>query len=114
MQKPYLRTNYIEADTEQNLDLKNQYRYKNLPAPISVREAASKIYVDNKYNDPSIIKNTAQKDLNDGNYTNVRFIQVSQLPQIDSHSTAKLYVDNVEEEVSLVRNNQDNDSNNYN
>ena len=32
--------------------------------------------------------------MKDRNITNARFIQVNQLPQIDSHLTAKLYVDN--------------------
>ena len=54
--KPYLRTNYIEANIE-DIDLKNQFRIKNLPDPISIREAASKNYVDNLFNDPSIVKN---------------------------------------------------------
>ena len=53
-------------------------------------------------------------DLNDRNITNARFIQVNQLPQIDSHLTAKLCVDNSLDEPSLVRNNQDNDFNTYN
>ena len=52
--------------------------------------------------------------MNDRNITNARFIQVNQLPQIDSHLTAKLYVDNAIDEPSLVRNNQDNDFNNHN
>ena len=94
VQKPYLRTNYIEANIEEDIDLKNQFRIKNLPAPISIREAASKNYVDNLFNDTSIVKNNAHIDLNDRNITNARFIQVNQLPQIDSHLTAKLYVDN--------------------
>ena len=41
--KHYLRTNYIEGIIEENIDLKNQYRIKNLLDPISIREAASKI-----------------------------------------------------------------------
>ena len=94
VQKPYLRTNCIESNIEEDIDLKNQYRIKNLPDPISIGEPVSKNYVDNKFNDPSIIKNTEHIDLNDGNITNARFIQVNQLPQIDSHLTAKLYVDN--------------------
>ena len=114
VQKPYLRTNYIEGNIEEDIDLKNQYRIKNLPDPISIREAASKNYVDNLFNDPSIIKNNAHIDLNDRNITNARFIQVNQLPQIDSHLTAKLYVDNAIDEASLVRNNKDNDFGNYN
>ena len=114
VQKPYLRTNYIEADVEEDLDLKNQFRIKNLPDPISIREAASKNYVDNLFNDPSIVKNTEHIDLNDRNITNARFIQVNQWPQIDSHLTPRLYVDNAVDESSLVRNNQDNDFNNNN
>ena len=114
VQKPYLRTNYIESNIEENIDLKNQYRIKNLPDPISNTEACSKNYVDNLFNDPSIIKNSAHIDLNDKNITNARYIQVNQLPQIDSHLTAKLYVDNAIAETSLVRNNQDNDFNNSN
>ena len=113
VQKPYLRSNYIESNIE-DIDLKNQFRIKNLPDPINIREPASKNYVDNLFNDPSIIKNTAHIDLNDRKITNARFIQVIQLPQIDSHLTAKLYVDNSIDETSLVRSNQDNDFNNNN
>ena len=114
LRKPYLRTNYIESNYKEDLDLKNQYRIKNLPDPISIREAASKNYVDNFFNDPSIVKNTAHIDLNDRNITNARFVQVNHWPQIDSHLTPKLYVDNAIDEESLFRNNQDTDFNNYN
>ena len=38
VQKPYLRTNYIESNIE-DIDFKNQFRIKNLPDPISIREA---------------------------------------------------------------------------
>ena len=109
-----MRTNYIESNIEEDIDLRNQYRIKNLPDPISIREPATKNCVDNKFNDPSIIRNTAHIDLNDKNITNARFIQVNQLPQIGSHLTAKLYVDNAIDEPSLVRNIQDNDFNNHN
>ena len=56
IQKTSLRTKYLEANIEEDIDLKNQHRIKNLPDPISTREAASKNYVDNLFNDPSIIK----------------------------------------------------------
>ena len=113
VQKPYLRSTYIESDTEEDINLKNQYRIKNLPDPISIREATSKNYVDNLFNDPSIIKNTSHIDRNHRNFTNAGFIQVNQQPQIDSHLTAKLNVDNAIDETSLVRNNQDNDFGNF-
>ena len=114
VQKPYLRTNYIESNIEEDIHLKNQFRIENLPDPISIREPAAKNYVDNLFNDISILKNTTHIDLNDRNITNARFIQVNQMPQINSHLTVKLYVDNAIDEVSLVGNNQDNDFNNYN
>ena len=46
VQRFYLRTNFIESHTEEDIDLKKQYRNKNLPFPISIGEAASKDYVD--------------------------------------------------------------------
>ena len=84
-----------------------------MPDPISIREVCSKNYVDNLFNDSSIVKNNAHIDLNDRNVTNARFIQVNQLPQIDSHLCAKLYVDTSTDEISLVRNNRDNNFGNY-
>ena len=56
VQKPYLRTKYKESNIEEDIDLKNQYRIKNLPNPISLREPTSKNYFENLFNDPSIMK----------------------------------------------------------
>ena len=94
VQKPYLRTNYIEADMEENIDMKNQFKIKNLPCPQEISDAVCRSYVGNLFNDPSILKNTVHIDLNDRNNTNARFSKVNQLPQMDSQLTAKLYVDN--------------------
>ena len=60
-----LRTNNIEANIEEDIDLKNRFRIRNLPDPISIREAASKNYADNKFNGPNITKNTAHVDFDD-------------------------------------------------
>ena len=86
--------------------MKNQFRIKNLPDPISIRETCGKNYFDNLFNHPSIVKNTEHVDLNDRIITNARFIQVNQWPQIDSHLTPKLYVDSAIDESSLIRNNK--------
>ena len=94
VQKRYLRTKYVVANIEEDIDLKNQYRNTKLPEPISIGEPTSKNYVDNLCNDRSILKNTENIDLNNRNITNARLIQVNQLPQIDSHLTGELYVDN--------------------
>ena len=103
-----MRTNYIKFNIEEDLELKNQFRIKNLPDPINIRDGCSKNYVHSLSNDSSIFKNIKHIDLNDEVIASVRFIQVNQLPQVDSHLTSKLYVDNAIDEPSLVRNNQDN------
>ena len=103
VQKPYLRTKYIEANIEEDINFKNQYKIKNLPDPTNLQDACSKNYVDNLFNDPSILKNTEHIDLDDRNMTNARFIQVNQLPRVDSHLMAKLYVDSAISQSSLLR-----------
>ena len=109
VQKPYLRNNCIESNIEEDIDFKSQYQNKSSPNLINIQDACGKNYVNNWFNDPSIIKNTDHIDLNDRIFTNARFFQVNQRPPIDSHFTAKLYVDNSTDEPSLVRNKQDND-----
>ena len=114
VQKPYLRFNYIESNIEEDIDLKNQYKIFNLPNPTNKKDACTKDYADNLFNNPNIVKNNTHIDLKDRNITNARFIQVNQWPQIDSHLTAKLYVDTQIDQQSIVRNKQDNDFGNYN
>ena len=36
VQKLYMRTNFLEANIEEDIDLKNQYRIKHLPDPIPI------------------------------------------------------------------------------
>ena len=107
VQKPYLRANYVESNIEEDIDLKNHFRIKNLPDPISIREAASKKYVDSRFNDPRFIRNNAHVDFNDKNLDNVRFVKVNSLPAVSEHLTPKLYVDdairNSIDESSLLR-----------
>ena len=93
LQKPYLNTNYIEANIEEKIDLKNHYRNKKLLDHFSIREAASKSYVDNKFNDPSIIKSSAHVDFNEKNLNNVRFIKVNSIPTLEEQLTPKIFVD---------------------
>ena len=54
--KPYLKTNYIESNIEEDIDLKNYYKIINLPNPTNIQDACTKNYADNLFNDPSIIK----------------------------------------------------------
>ena len=73
-QKPYLRTNYIASKIKEEVDLKNQFRIRKLPKPISIREAASKSYVDKKFKNLSRIKNSAHVYFIDKNLENFRFV----------------------------------------
>ena len=107
VKNPHLRTNCIEANIEEDIDLKSQLRIKNLPDPISIREAALKNYVDNDFNDPSTIKNTDHVDFNDKNLDNVHSIKVNSFPTLEEQLTAKIYVDQAisdsVDESSLLR-----------
>ena len=38
VQKPFLRTNYIESNIEEDFDTKNQFRITNLTELISIRD----------------------------------------------------------------------------
>ena len=57
VQEPIL-ANCIESNMEGDIDMENQLTIKKLPNPVTIREPASKIYADDKINDPSIVKNT--------------------------------------------------------
>ena len=72
VQKTCFRTNYKE--TEESIDLKNQKEIENLPSPLFPQDAAWNAYVDNKFNDLSIIKNSAHVDFNDENVDKVRLV----------------------------------------
>ena len=56
VQKPYLRTNYIESNIEENINMKNQFKIKNLPYPEENSDAVFKAYVDSLFNDSSLLK----------------------------------------------------------
>ena len=51
----------MEANIEEDLDLKNQFRIKNSRDPINIREACSKNYVDKIFNDPKERKKTTRR-----------------------------------------------------
>ena len=49
VQKAYLRSNYIESDIEEDIDMKNQFYIKNLPSAIDLDDVISKRYGDTNY-----------------------------------------------------------------
>ena len=52
----YLRTNYIEADIEEDINMRNQFKIENLPYPQEKSDAVCKSYVDNILNNSGINK----------------------------------------------------------
>ena len=74
-----------------------------LTSPKTIVELPTKNYVDNKFNDSSIIKNKDNVDFNDKDIDNVGWIKVNKWPRDGEHLTPKLYVDNAIHESSLLR-----------
>ena len=89
VQKPYLRTNYIESNIEEDIDLKNQYRIKDLPDPISIREVASKNYVDNSIDKSSLVRNNRDNDFGNYNLTNINSITLNKQAENDNEVITK-------------------------
>ena len=80
-----MRSNYLEATIEEDIDLKNQYEIKSLPDPITIREACSKIYID------KILKNDIA--LNDVKLANIKIVKRNYPTAVNEHLTPKLCVD---------------------
>ena len=92
VQKLYLRTIYIKSIIEEGLRKKNQFTIESLPDSISIREACSENYVDKKFNDASIIRNTTHVVYNK-TLDNVRSIKVNSFPTLEERLTPKNFVD---------------------
>ena len=125
--KPYLRTKYIEANIEEDIDLKNKYKIKNLIDPINLHDACNKNYVDNSIDELSLIRNNKNNNFGNYNLTNINSITLNNQPIKDNEVVTKSYVDQFHndnersrrdlgidfynESNILVKNNQDNDLN---
>ena len=95
LQKPYLRTKFIEANIEEDIDLKNRYEVRNLPDPTNIQDACNKNYVDNIFR--------IDIDFNDVKLENIKFVKVNYQQAVNEHLTPKNYVDNKRDEKSLLR-----------
>ena len=89
LQKPNSGTTYLESCIEEGIDMKNQDRIKDLKDTLSIRQTASKIYVDNLINDPSIIRKTAHVYFKDKSFDNVPFVKIYSMPAVGEHLTAE-------------------------
>ena len=103
VQKPYLRTNYIEANIEEDLDIKNQYGIKNLPNPTNLQDACSKNYVDNAINEISLVRNNRDNDFGNYNLANINSITLNTQAVNDNQVITKAYVDQFHQENERSR-----------
>ena len=67
VQKPYLKTNFIESSTGEGIEIITQFKINNLPCPQENSADVCNFFVDSGLNDPSIIRNTSHVDFNDKN-----------------------------------------------
>ena len=127
VKEPYLRTNYIEANIEEDTDLKNQYKIKNLIDPINLHDAGTKNYIDNAIDEVSLVRKNKDNDFGNYNLTNINSFTLNEQAENDNEVITKAYVDQFHQENErsrrdlgivffdesndLVKNNQDNDFN---
>ena len=65
-----------------------------LTPPKTIIEIPTKNYVNKKFDDPKIIKNTDPVDFNNKNLDNVHSIKINSFPTFEEQLTPKVYVDN--------------------
>ena len=56
VQKPYLRTNYLKSDLEEDIDMKQKFKIKNLVDPTNGFDAANKTYIDKYIKESTILR----------------------------------------------------------
>ena len=127
VKKPYLRTNYIESNIEEDIDLKNQYKIKNLINATNLQDACNKKYVDNIINESSLLRLDPNETLDLNNQDSILFNSSKTSPITILEIPTKAYIDSLHEEnersrrglgidfynesSGLVKNNQDKDFN---
>ena len=83
----------LRLDPDEKLKQDSIILNSTLTSPKTIIQIPTKNYVDNKFNDPSIIKNTYHVDFNDKDIDNVHSIKVNSFPTLEEHLTPKIYVD---------------------
>ena len=104
VQKLYLRSNYIESNIEENIDLKNQIGMKK----------RSYIYTRTSFEKKCSYYIKKDMDFSNVELENIEFAKVNYQPAVNDHLTPEIYVDKAIDESSLVKKIQDNDFNHHN
>ena len=54
--KSYVRAHYIESNMEEDIDMKDKFKIKNLIDPINSNDAANKAYIDRNINESTLLR----------------------------------------------------------
>ena len=119
VKKTDLRTNYIESDMEKDINLKNQYKIKNLPNPVNLQEPATKYYVYNKaknlvneIDNNSIVGSNKNTNFKNNISTGLDSIYVNRDANFPLELSTKQYTDDSFDENTIVRNSKNNNMDN--
>ena len=101
VQKPYLRTNYLESDMEEDIDMKQKFKIKNLADPTNDFDAANKSYTDKIINESTLLRIPTYEPLTNDYVT---------LKNTDSNKVTELATTNyVKADISIKNYNKTND-----
>ena len=110
--KSYVRANYIESSMEEDIDMKNQFKLKNLPNPTNLQDPTTKYYVDSKTNNlvpigeldnNSIVRKNKNNNFNRNTITELESVYVNRDPNFSLELSTKQYTDDSIDEHSLLR-----------
>ena len=103
VKKPYLRSNYIESNIEEDIDLKNQYKIKNLIDPLNLHDACNKNYIDNTINESSLLRLDSKETLDLNNQDSILLNSTKTSPVTIIEIPTKAYIDSLHEENERSR-----------
>ena len=83
----------LRIDPDEKLELDSLTLNSSLTSLKTTIELPTKNYVDSKFNDPSIIKNTDDVDFKNKYLNNVRWIRVTELPESPYDLVPKYHLD---------------------
>ena len=110
VKKSYLKTNYIQTNMDEGIDLKNQFYIKNLLSAFNLDDAISKRFGDtnylkiSNYDNDSIVRNKTHINFNNITLIGLSSIYLNQDPEFDLQVSTKQYVDNKFNDSSLMKN----------
>ena len=102
VQKPYLRTNYLEYDMEEDIDMKQKFKIKNLVDPTNDFGAANKAYIDKNISESTLLRIPTYEPLTN-DYVSLK--------NVESNKVIELATKNyVKDDISIKNYNKTNDT----